>query len=108
MAVMDESTIRQAAETLLNAAPAGSTVILFGSWASGTARTDSDLDFLVIEPRVKDCMSEMTRLSRIVGDMLIPADVLVMSRQRFHRYRDTPNTIAYEASRKGTVYEPVS
>ena len=71
------------------------------------ARTDSDLDFLVVEPDVTSRFAEMVRLSHLLGDMLVPADVVVLSRALFDRYRNTPNTIAYEASRNGKVYEPV-
>jgi predicted nucleotidyltransferase len=106
--MVDENTIRRAAEALLEAAPTGSTVILIGSFAEGTAQTDSDLDFLVIEPSVKSRLGEMARLSRLLGDMLIPADVIVTSRGSFRRFRNTPNTIAYEAAKKGKVYEHVS
>jgi uncharacterized protein len=108
MRVIDDAVIRHAVEVLILAAPSGSQVILFGSYAEGTARADSDIDFLVVEPRAKERFSEMVRLSRLLGDMLIPADVIVVSREYFDRYRNTPNTIAYEASRKGTMYEPVS
>jgi len=48
--MVDELTIQRAAEALLSAAPHGSTVILIGSFAEGTAQSDSDLDFLVVEP----------------------------------------------------------
>lgn len=105
---IDETTIRRAAETLLQAAPEGSIVILFGSYADGTANKDSDLDFLVVEPLSKDLFGEMARFSRLLGDLLIPADVVVVSRDSFERFRNTPNTIAYEASRKGKIYESVT
>lgn len=105
---IDDATIQRAAHALIQAAPSGSTVILFGSAAAGTARRDSDLDFLVVEPDVKKRFGEMERLSRLLGDMLIPADVVVVSRDFFHRYKDTPNTLAYEASRKGRAYGSVA
>ena len=108
MGAIDQATIRRAAEVLIRAAPPGSTVILFGSHSTGLARGDSDLDFLVVEDRVQNRFAEMARLSRLLGDLLIPADVVVVSRAFFERYRDTPNTLAYEASRKGRVYEPVA
>jgi uncharacterized protein len=108
MKMIDETIIQQAAEALLTAAPVGSFVILFGSFADGTAHADSDLDFLVVEPQMKERFGEMARLSRLLGDMLIPADVVVVSRDFFERYRNTPNTIAYEASKKGRIYEPVA
>jgi len=103
-----ETSLRRAAEALLQAAPSGSTVFLIGSRATGTARRDSDLDFLVVEPQVQERFAEMARLSRLLGEMLIPADVVVIGRDLFHRCRNTPNTIAYEAAKRGRIYEPVA
>jgi predicted nucleotidyltransferase len=40
--VVDPATIEEAANRLLRAAPAGSEVILFGSYARGDAREDED------------------------------------------------------------------
>ena len=45
--MMDQATIERAVDLLLEAAPAGSKVILFGFHARGDARPDSDLDILV-------------------------------------------------------------
>jgi predicted nucleotidyltransferase len=47
--MISEQTIQQAALALGEAAKPAQ-VILFGSYARGDAREDSDLDFLVIEP----------------------------------------------------------
>ncbi|MFH0964164.1 MAG: nucleotidyltransferase domain-containing protein [Planctomycetota bacterium] len=106
--MIDEGTIERAAKALLGAAPRASTVILFGSYGAGRAGPESDLDFLVVEPEIKDRIGEMARLSRLLGKMLIPADVVVVSRELFERFRDTPNTLAHEASRGGRVYESVA
>lgn len=108
MEVIDKTTIRRAVDALLQAAPPGSVVILFGSYAAGTAGMDSDLDFLVIEPQAQERFAEMARLSRLLGEMLIPADVVVVSREYYERYRNTPNTVAYEASKNGKMYESVA
>ena len=40
--------------------------------------------------------------------MLVPADVAVMSRERFERFRGIPNTLAYQASREGQAHESVA
>ena len=106
---MDDKIIGEAAKALLNAAPAGSRVILFGSYAKGTARPDSDLDFLVIEPVVKDRFGEMFRLRNAVnpvfGDDIQPVDVVVTDEEHFRRSKHTPNTLAFEASSQGRMYE---
>ena len=104
---MDEETIEQAAHLLLAAAP-GSKVILFGSHARGQAAPDSDLDFLVIEPMVTDHLAEMVRLRAALNPLRISADVLVVSEKVFDEWRDTPNTVIYDAAREGRIYEQVA
>jgi len=105
--VIDEITVQRAVEALLKAAP-GSRVILFGSYARGDARPDSDLDFLVVEPEVKDRFREMVRLSRILGEIMIPADVVVVSEKAFNLWRNTPNTLIHHAVEQGRAYEKVA
>ena len=105
--MVDELMIQRAVDAVLRAAPVGSTVILFGSYATGQARTDSDVDFLVVEPEVADCFGEMARLSSLLGKMLIPADVVVVSRETFERLREMPNTLPHRARREGKIYESV-
>ena len=100
---MDEFTLQSAAAALRDAAPPGSQIILFGSQARGNARPNSDADFLVVEPKVRDRFGEMTRLSHLLGKMLVPADVVVMGKNIYDRFRDTPNTLAYTALREGRV-----
>jgi predicted nucleotidyltransferase len=53
--------IERAGKALADAAGADSKVILFGSYARGDQRQDSDLDFLVIEPEVDDQFGESVR-----------------------------------------------
>jgi len=49
-------------------------VVLFGSHANGTARPDSDLDFLTVEDAPFNAQrsrcAEMTRLGMLLGDYL--------------------------------------
>ena len=101
--MMDEGAILGAAQALLEAAP-GSRVILFGSYARGDARPDSDLDFLVIEPRVQARRGEMVRLSDVLRGMGIYADILVVSERSFDEWSDTPGTVIYQAAREGRVF----
>jgi predicted nucleotidyltransferase len=104
---MHSAIIERAVDLLLEAAPPGSRVILFGSHARGDARPDSDLDFLVIEPRVADHRAEMVRLHHALQPLRVPADVLVTSEAIFEEWRDTPGTVLYEAAKEGRVFDAV-
>ncbi len=105
--VIERQTIEEAAHLLLKAAPAGSRVILFGSYARGDADPGSDVDFLVVEPEVEDPMAEEVRLINALRPMRLAVDVAVMSLKEFEYWKDTPNTLAYEAVREGEAHEPV-
>ena len=105
--VVDKEIIDKAAKLLLEAAP-GSRVILFGSHARGDADPTSDVDFLVVEPEVEDRIGEMVRLDEVLHPLGLRADVLVVSGKVFEEWRDTPNTVIYEAAREGKVYEQVA
>jgi uncharacterized protein len=93
--------VMQAARVLRDAAPAGSRVVLFGSQARGEARDDSDADFLVVEPTLSDRRAEMVRLRQALRPMRIAVDVVVVSHDTFELWRDTPNTLIFEAAREG-------
>lgn len=80
-------------------------MIVFGSQARGDARPDSDLDLLVIEPEVSDRFAEMARLSTLLGQRLIPADVVVMSAEAFERQKAVVNTLAWRAACEGREHE---
>jgi predicted nucleotidyltransferase len=78
---------------------------LFGSYARGDADEGSDLDFLIVEPEVRDNVAEMLRLREILRHLRIPVDVLVTSRQHFEYWVDTPGTVYHEAALEGKVFE---
>ena len=80
-------TVQKAVE-LLKAAAAPSRIILFGSYARGDARENSDLDFLVTKPVVTARRREMVRLSDVLRPLRLPADVLVVSDRVFEEWRN--------------------
>lgn len=72
--------IEEAVRRLKSAAPQAK-VILFGSYARGDARPDSDIDFLVVIPGLKNRFKETVRLTEALRPLRIPADVVVISRE---------------------------
>jgi predicted nucleotidyltransferase len=101
--MIDEATINEAVELLRQAAP-GSTIIVFGSCARGQITEDSDLDVLVIEPTLDSRHEEMVRLREVLRPLGIPADVLVVSKNTFEYWSDTPGTVFCEAAQEGCVF----
>jgi len=101
--MVNAQIIERACRLLLDAAPPGSGVFLFGSYARGDAKPDSDLDFLVVEPEVRDQHGEMVRLRDTLRPLRVTADVVVTSRRVFEEWRTTPNNVLYEAAREGRM-----
>ena len=56
--MFDDKTIQSAVDRLVAAVTSPSQVILFGSYARGTADEGSDLDLLVIEREIPDKADE--------------------------------------------------
>ncbi|MEK7477117.1 MAG: nucleotidyltransferase domain-containing protein [Candidatus Coatesbacteria bacterium] len=93
--MVDDTVVREAVELLTRNAPPGSQVILFGSRARGTAGPKSDMDFLVVEPEVRDRVEEMVRLRAVLQPLvrrhLVPVDLVVASREQYAYWSDVPN-----------------
>lgn len=78
-------------------------VILFGSYARGDAKEDSDLDFLVVENRIPDHRMEMVRLRRILRPLRIPVDIVVATEAQVAEWGKLPGTALYHALKEGKV-----
>jgi uncharacterized protein len=100
--VIASDLIDEAAHRITAAAP-GARVILFGSHARGEATAQSDVDLLVIEPRVDDSFNEIVRLQRVLAPLRLPADIVVLSEQHVDEWRDVRSTMLYDALREGRV-----
>ncbi len=100
--MIDERVIAEAGRRLAAAAP-GARVILFGSHARGDAARHSDLDFLVVEPEVDDDGGEAVRLMRVLRDLRVPADVIVVSERYAEDWRDVRGTLVHDALSQGRV-----
>jgi uncharacterized protein len=78
-------------------------VILFGSYARGDARDDSDIDLLVVEPTVRSKRDEMVRLRRLLRPFRVPVDVIVVSETEFNDWAHLAGTILYWANTEGKL-----
>jgi len=82
-------------------------VILFGSHARGDARTDSDVDLIVVESAPfgegRSRGVEETRLWRALAGFRVPKDMLVFSRDEVDYWRDSLNHVLARALREGKV-----
>ncbi len=100
--MIDETKIRVAAELLAKAAP-DATIVLFGSYARGDAREDSDVDFLVIEPKLIAKRAETVRLRDTLRPLRIPVDVVATSSETYEKWARTPGTLYHDIAHEGRV-----
>jgi predicted nucleotidyltransferase len=77
-------------------------IILFGSWATGRGRADSDVDLLVISDDFKgmDMWERMSMLGCARADISRPMEILGMTEAEFRRRR-RDSFIAQEVVAKG-------
>jgi uncharacterized protein len=97
--------IRRLAEEIARSASHPASVILFGSYARGTAGASSDIDLMVIEDGLHDWAVESVRLRRLVrrspSPLGAPVDLTVMSRADYRKWRGHFGTVQHEAEREG-------
>jgi uncharacterized protein len=73
-----DNKIKQAIDIIVNSTHP-EYVILFGSYARGTATEQCDVDILVIEKSLTDKRSETVRIRRELSPLRIPVDIVVHS-----------------------------
>lgn len=99
---LTSAEIRQMA-AMIGTATQSSQVLLFGSYAEGTATEDSDLDLLVImesgEPRYKRSAS----IRRLFWPPKAPMDILVYTPDEVEQWNGLPNHILTNAFKTGKV-----
>ena len=81
-------------------------IILFGSWARGQARPDSDLDLLVVLPRVDNKRQAAIRIGNALSDLPVSKDIVVTTPEEIAARGDVIGQVLRPALREGkVVYE---
>jgi len=78
-------------------------IILFGSYARGTAGVNSDLDLLVIVPAAEHLRQESLRVRRSLRGLLVPIDLVIATSEQIRRLGNTAGLIYQSALREGKV-----
>jgi predicted nucleotidyltransferase len=82
-------------------------VILFGSRATGLARSESDYDLLIIEAEPfspqRSRRREAAKVWRALASLGISSDILMYSQAETERFRQWPNHVIAQAFREGQV-----
>ena len=78
-------------------------IILFGSYASGTAGPDSDVDLLVVMRVGGSKRQQAVELHGLLAGMGVPKDLIVVTPEDCVQYRDISGTVIGSALREGKI-----
>ena len=78
-------------------------IVLFGSHARGTATEWSDVDLLVILPKVSDKRNATIEIRRALGDLPVCKDIVVATPEEVARRGHLVGTALRSALREGKV-----
>ena len=78
-------------------------IVLFGSYARGTANADSDADLLVVMNVAGSKRKQAIEIDLCLQGIPIPTDVIVVTPEDIEKYRDCPSAIIHDAIREGKV-----
>lgn len=78
-------------------------VVLFGSYARGTALPDSDIDLLVVAETSLPPQERYGAVRRLLADCPAAFDIIVKTPEEYERWRSVVNHIVYFADRYGRV-----
>ena len=76
-------------------------VYLFGSYAQGTANSDSDLDIAVIKTNIADQYEDAFQIRKTLFGSGISMDLLFIDKQKFDERLSHVGTVYYEIASKG-------
>jgi predicted nucleotidyltransferase len=78
-------------------------VILFGSYASGAAKDDSDLDILVVKETELPRIKRAREIRKHLVDYFVAKDILVYTRKEIDEWKNVRNAFITTVMREGRV-----
>ena len=78
-------------------------IILFGSRARGDAHPQSDVDLLVVFPKLADKRKTAVALRRALADLPVAKDILVTTPEELTHQCDWVGTVLRSAQREGKI-----
>ncbi len=78
-------------------------IILFGSWARGDARPDSDLDLLIVEHSNLPRHKRSTNYRRALLGLFPAKDIVVWTPEEIEEWSEVPNAFINVTLREGKV-----
>jgi predicted nucleotidyltransferase len=78
-------------------------IILFGSRARGTGRSDSDYDLLVIKHSDEPRYRRSAPIYRALANLPVEVEIIVYTPEEVHQWSGVPQSIVTTAIREGTV-----
>ena len=78
-------------------------VILFGSYAEGSATEDSDIDLLVVAETSLPANERYGAIRRLLADVPAAFDIIVKTPDEYNRWRSVVNHVVYFADKYGRV-----
>ncbi|MBU1487672.1 nucleotidyltransferase domain-containing protein [bacterium] len=78
-------------------------IILFGSYACGSAKKGSDLDLLIVKKSDGPRHKRSIPIRRLFRGYMIPMDILVYTPCELKRYRNIKGSFAHKVLSKGRI-----
>ena len=83
-------------------------IILFGSYARGTAHERSDVDLLIVTEFTEKRRTLQVEIDRILRGIGFARDIVLIKPEEFVRDKEIPGTISRPAAQEGKVlYERI-